>query len=107
MEIGVILPAAQTDERGDTPGWQTVRSFATAAESRGYRFRLDVRSLLRSVTAVDPRDAGGVDDRRRRCRGDATHPDRHARPVLELPEPRARGQDGRHGRRGERRTPDP
>src|SRR3990172_7828616 len=35
MEIGVILPAAQTGARDGTPGWQTVRSFAQYAESCG------------------------------------------------------------------------
>jgi hypothetical protein len=28
VKIGVILPAAQVDEHGDTPDWRTVQSFA-------------------------------------------------------------------------------
>ena len=35
MKIGVILPAAQVEENGSTPGWQIVRRFSQAAESHG------------------------------------------------------------------------
>ncbi len=35
MKIGVILPAAEGDGDGATPGWPMIRSFALAAEARG------------------------------------------------------------------------
>jgi probable F420-dependent oxidoreductase len=35
VKIGVILPAAETDGDGATPGWPAIRSFAIASESRG------------------------------------------------------------------------
>ena len=35
MKIGVILPAAEADGSGETPGWPAIRSFARAAEERG------------------------------------------------------------------------
>ena len=35
VKIGVILPAAEVDGEGTTPGWPIVRSFALAAEDRG------------------------------------------------------------------------
>lgn len=35
VKTGVILPAAEGDGEGSTPGWPTIRSFALAAEERG------------------------------------------------------------------------
>ena len=35
VKIGVILPAAEADGSGETPGWPAIRSFARAAEARG------------------------------------------------------------------------
>jgi len=35
VKIGVILPAAEADGRGQTPGWPAIGSFARAAEVRG------------------------------------------------------------------------
>jgi alkanesulfonate monooxygenase SsuD/methylene tetrahydromethanopterin reductase-like flavin-dependent oxidoreductase (luciferase family) len=35
MKIGVILPAAEGDGEGETPGWPAIRSFASAAEAHG------------------------------------------------------------------------
>ena len=35
MKIGVIIPAAEADGGGRTPGWATIRSFALAAERHG------------------------------------------------------------------------
>jgi alkanesulfonate monooxygenase SsuD/methylene tetrahydromethanopterin reductase-like flavin-dependent oxidoreductase (luciferase family) len=35
VKIGVILPAAEVDGEGTTPGWPIVRSFALAVEDRG------------------------------------------------------------------------
>lgn len=35
MKIGVILPAAEADGPGETPGWPVIRSFARAAEAHG------------------------------------------------------------------------
>jgi luciferase-type oxidoreductase len=35
VKIGVILPAAEADGPGETPGWPVIRSFARAAEARG------------------------------------------------------------------------
>jgi probable F420-dependent oxidoreductase len=35
VKIGVILPAAEADGSGETPGWPAIRSFARAAEERG------------------------------------------------------------------------
>ncbi|MDP9299973.1 MAG: LLM class flavin-dependent oxidoreductase [Actinomycetota bacterium] len=35
MKIGVILPAAEADGPGETPGWPAIRSFARAAEAHG------------------------------------------------------------------------
>jgi probable F420-dependent oxidoreductase len=35
VKIGTILPAGEVDSSGKTPDWQTIRSFALAAESRG------------------------------------------------------------------------
>ena len=35
MKIGVILPAAEADGQGETPGWPAIRSFARAAEAQG------------------------------------------------------------------------
>jgi probable F420-dependent oxidoreductase len=35
VKVGVILPAAEADGEGETPPWQTIRSFALAAEACG------------------------------------------------------------------------
>jgi probable F420-dependent oxidoreductase len=35
VKIGVVLPAAEGDSHGETPGWPIIRSFARAAEDRG------------------------------------------------------------------------
>jgi alkanesulfonate monooxygenase SsuD/methylene tetrahydromethanopterin reductase-like flavin-dependent oxidoreductase (luciferase family) len=35
VKIGVVLPAAEVDGHGRTPGWPAIRSFALAAEARG------------------------------------------------------------------------
>jgi len=35
VKIGVILPAAEVDGEGETPPWETIRSFALAAEAHG------------------------------------------------------------------------
>jgi probable F420-dependent oxidoreductase len=35
VKIGVVLPAAEGDGHGETPGWPIIRSFARAAEDRG------------------------------------------------------------------------
>jgi alkanesulfonate monooxygenase SsuD/methylene tetrahydromethanopterin reductase-like flavin-dependent oxidoreductase (luciferase family) len=35
VKIGVILPAAEADGPGETPGWPAIRSFARAAEAGG------------------------------------------------------------------------
>jgi alkanesulfonate monooxygenase SsuD/methylene tetrahydromethanopterin reductase-like flavin-dependent oxidoreductase (luciferase family) len=35
VKIGVILPAAEADGPGETPGWPVIRSFARAAEAHG------------------------------------------------------------------------
>src|SRR5512132_2091198 len=35
VKIGVILPAAEADGPGETPGWPAIRSFARAAEAQG------------------------------------------------------------------------
>jgi probable F420-dependent oxidoreductase len=35
MKVGVIIPAAEVDGGGQTPGWATIRSFALAAEGHG------------------------------------------------------------------------
>ena len=35
MKIGVVLPAAESDGNGETPGWPAIRSFARSAEDHG------------------------------------------------------------------------
>ncbi len=35
VKVGVVIPAAESDGEGETPGWPTIRSFALAAEAHG------------------------------------------------------------------------
>jgi alkanesulfonate monooxygenase SsuD/methylene tetrahydromethanopterin reductase-like flavin-dependent oxidoreductase (luciferase family) len=55
VKIGVILPAAEADGPGETPGWPEIRSFARAAEARG----LD--SVWMFDHLFDQTDAGSIE----------------------------------------------
>jgi probable F420-dependent oxidoreductase len=35
VKVGVVIPAAEVDGQGSTPGWPAIRSFASAAETHG------------------------------------------------------------------------
>ena len=55
VKVGVILPAAEADGHGETPGWPEIRSFARAAEEHG----LD--SVWMFDHLFDQTDAGSVE----------------------------------------------